>query len=174
MGENQKKKKNIHFRETFQICRSEVEQLQIYIDKKLVGFFFFFGIIIEWQLNSFHNYLIGERESHKVEESLNYYQIRFDGIINGKLKSQETLIKRWSFIFYFILFYFMENVNLQKEGKEKENKKVSRTDNMVADMTQQKCSNNKYYTSTFRYIYIYIKIFQGDNTLRSITCRDST
>ena len=38
------------------------------------------------------------------------------------------------FLFYFI--FFMENVNLQKEGKEKENKKVSRTDNMVADMTQ--------------------------------------
>ena len=38
------------------------------------------------------------------------------------------------FLFYFI--FFMENVNFQKEGKEKENKKVSRTDNMVADMTQ--------------------------------------
>ena len=38
------------------------------------------------------------------------------------------------FLFYFI--FFMENVNLRKEGKEKENKKVSRTDNMVADMTQ--------------------------------------
>ena len=38
--------------------------------------------------------------------------------------------------FYFLLFFFMENVNLQKEGKEIENKKVSRTDNMVADMTQ--------------------------------------
>ena len=37
------------------------------------------------------------------------------------------------FLFYFI--FFMENVNLQKEGKEIENKKVSRTDNMVADMT---------------------------------------
>ena len=60
------------------------------------------------------------------------------------------------FLFYFI--FFMENVNLQKEGKEIENKKVSRTDNMVADMIQQKCSNNKYYTSTFRYIYIYIYI----------------
>ena len=61
------------------------------------------------------------------------------------------------FLFYFI--FFMENVNLQKEGKEIENKKVSRTDNMVADMTQQKCRNNKYYTSTFRYIYIYIYKF---------------
>ena len=27
---------------------------------------------------------------------------------------------------------------------------------MVTDVTQQECSNNKYYTSTFRYIYIYI------------------
>ena len=36
MGEG---KKN-HFKGTFQICSSEVEQLQIYIDKILVGFFF--------------------------------------------------------------------------------------------------------------------------------------
>ena len=41
--------------------------------------------------------------------------------------------------FYFLFYFFLcdwENVNLQKEGKEIENKKVSRTDNMVADMTQ--------------------------------------
>ena len=79
-------KKKTHFRGTFQICRSEVEQLQIYIDKKSVGVFFFFGILIKWQLNSFHNCLIGE-ESHRGERSLNYYQIGFDGIINEKLKS---------------------------------------------------------------------------------------
>ena len=83
MGEG--KKKNLHFKGTFQISSNEVEKLQIYIDKKSVGFFF--EILIEWQFNSFHNCLIRERESHKVEESLNYYQIEFDGIINGKLKS---------------------------------------------------------------------------------------
>ena len=60
MGEG-KKKKNLHFRGTFQICRSEVKQLQIYIEEKSIVFFFF-EILIEWQLNSFHNYLIGERE----------------------------------------------------------------------------------------------------------------
>ena len=60
--------------------------MQIYINKKLVEFFFF-GILIEWQLKCFHNYLIEERESHRVEGSLNYYQIEFDGIINKKLKS---------------------------------------------------------------------------------------
>ena len=47
----------------------------------------FFGILIGWQLNSFHNCLIREKESHRVEGVLNYYQIEFDGIINGKLKS---------------------------------------------------------------------------------------
>ena len=60
--------KKIHFRGTFQICKSEVEQSQIYIDKKISIFFFFFGILIEWQLNSFYNCLIGESESHRVEE----------------------------------------------------------------------------------------------------------
>ena len=85
IGENRKKKN--HFRGTFQICRSEVEQLQLYKDKKLVVYFLFFGILIECQLNKFQNYLIGKRESHRVEGSLNYYQIGFDGIINKKLKS---------------------------------------------------------------------------------------
>ena len=45
------REKTLHFRGTFQICRSEVEQLQIYIDKKLVFFFFWGGILLEWQLN---------------------------------------------------------------------------------------------------------------------------
>ena len=40
----------VHFRETFQICRSEVEQLQIYIDKKLVGFFIFYFLFF-WNYN---------------------------------------------------------------------------------------------------------------------------
>ena len=31
--------------------------------------------------------------------------------------------------------------------------------NMVADVTQQKCSNNKYYALVFRYLYIYIYIY---------------
>ena len=34
-----KKKKKTHFRRTIQICRSEVEQLQIYINNKSVGCF---------------------------------------------------------------------------------------------------------------------------------------
>ena len=29
---------------------------------------------------------------------------------------------------------------------------------MAADVAQQKCSNNKFYASAFRYIYIYIYI----------------
>ena len=60
-----------HFREAFQICRSEVEQLQIFIDNKSLDHFFVVdGILIEWQLNSFHNCLIGEMESHRVKGSL--------------------------------------------------------------------------------------------------------
>ena len=57
-------------------------------------FLFFFIILIGWQLNGFHSCLIGEKESHRLERSLNYYQIGFDGIVNGKLKSQEMIIKR--------------------------------------------------------------------------------
>ena len=45
-------------------------------------------------MNGFHNCLIGEKESHRLERSLNYYQIGFDGIVNGKLKSWEMIIKR--------------------------------------------------------------------------------
>ena len=37
MGEGEKK--NLHFKGTFQISSNEVEKLQIYIDKKSVGFF---------------------------------------------------------------------------------------------------------------------------------------
>ena len=37
----EKRKKKPHFRGTFQICKSEVKQLQIYIDKKSISFFFF-------------------------------------------------------------------------------------------------------------------------------------
>ena len=46
--------------------------MQIYIDNKSLDFFFFLvdGILIEWQLNSFHNYMIGEMESHRVKGSL--------------------------------------------------------------------------------------------------------
>ena len=45
MGENRKKKnfkKKPHFRGTFQNCKSEVKQLQMYIDNNSLGFFFFF------------------------------------------------------------------------------------------------------------------------------------
>ena len=57
-------------------------------------FFFFFLILIGWQLNSFHSCLIEKKESHRLEESLNYYQIEFDEIVNGKLKSEEMLRER--------------------------------------------------------------------------------
>ena len=50
--------------------------------------------LIGWQLNGFHSCLIGEKKSHRLEGSLNYYQIEFDGMVNGKLKSQEMLIER--------------------------------------------------------------------------------
>ena len=50
--------------------------------------------LIGWQLNGFHSCLIGEKESHRFEGSLNYYQIEFDGMVNGNLKSYEMLIKR--------------------------------------------------------------------------------
>ena len=33
-------------------------------------------------MNGFHSCLIREKESHRVEGVLNYYQIEFDGIIN--------------------------------------------------------------------------------------------
>ena len=55
------------------------------------------------------------------------------------------LIKRW--IFCFLCDW--ENVNLQKEGKEKEKKKVSGADNMAADVAQQEHSNNKCCASVF-------------------------
>ena len=45
-------------------------------------------------MNGFHNCLIEKKESHRLEESLNYYQIEFDEIVNGKLKSEEMLRER--------------------------------------------------------------------------------
>ena len=45
-------------------------------------------------MNGFRSCLIGEKESHRLEGSLNYYQIEFDGMVNGNLKSYEMLIKR--------------------------------------------------------------------------------
>ena len=97
-----------------------------------------------------------ERESHRVEGSLNYYQIGLDRIINRKLKSWEMLTKRWEFFFFFGCDW--ENVNLQKEGKEKEKNKVSGINDVATDVAQQECSNNKCYALAFRYIYIYIHI----------------
>ena len=41
---------------------------------------------------------------------------------------------------------------MQKEGKEKEKKKVSGTDDVVVNVAQQERSNNKYYDLAFRYI----------------------
>ena len=38
----EKRKKKPHFRGTFQNCKSEVKQLQMYIDNNSLGFFFFF------------------------------------------------------------------------------------------------------------------------------------
>ena len=78
MGE--KKKKKTHFIYIFTLNKSVV--------------FFFFLILIGWQLNSFHSCLIEKKESHRLEESLNYYQIEFDEIVNGKLKSEEMLRER--------------------------------------------------------------------------------
>ena len=70
--------------------------LYIYIHTQQISsfFFFFFLILIGWQLNSFHSCLIEKKESHRLEESLNYYQIEFDEIVNGKLKSEEMLRER--------------------------------------------------------------------------------
>ena len=51
-----------------------------------------------------------------------------------------------------IFFFFLcdwENVNLQKEGKEKEKKKVSGVNNMATDVAQQERSNNKCCASVF-------------------------
>ena len=59
------------------------------------------------------------------------------------------LIKRW--IFCFLCDW--ENVNLQKEGKEKEKNKVSGIDDVATDVAQQECSYNKCYALAFRYIY---------------------
>ena len=39
-------------------------------------------MLIGLQLNGFHSCLIMEKESYRVEGTLNYYQIEFDGIIN--------------------------------------------------------------------------------------------
>ena len=64
----------------------------------------------------------------------------------------------------FFFFFFgcdWENVNLQKEGKEKEKHKVSGIDDVAANVAQQKRGNNKYYTSTFKYIYIYMQNKRG-------------
>ena len=154
MGENKKKKKKLftlgRLSKFAGVRQSNCKYKQT---KNQQIFFFFLRILIEWQLNSFHNCLIRERESHRVEESLNYYQIRFDGIINRKLKSQKTLIKRWS-----------ENVNLQKEGKEKEKKKVE------GPMTQPLLWLNKSVatinaTVQLLDIYIYIQIYMHLTTL---------
>ena len=76
--------------------KKKKNSLYIYIFtlNKSVVFFFFFLILIGWQLNSFHSCLIEKKESHRLEESLNYYQIEFDEIVNGKLKSEEMLRER--------------------------------------------------------------------------------
>ena len=55
--------------------------------------------------------------------------------------------------FFFFNKFFLcdwENVNLQKEGKEKEKTKVNGIDDEAANVVQQECSNNKCYISTFR------------------------
>ena len=49
-----------------------------------------------------------------------------------------------------------ENVNLQKEGKEKEKKKkVSGINDVAVNVTQQERSNNKYYALAFRYRWVW-------------------
>ena len=75
--------------------KKKKNSLYIYIHtQQISSFFFFFLILIGWQLNSFHSCLIEKKESHRLEESLNYYQIEFDEIVNGKLKSEEMLRER--------------------------------------------------------------------------------
>ena len=54
------------------------------------------------------------------------------------------------FYLFFIFLCDWENVNLQKEGKEKEKMKVDGIDDEAANVVQQECSNNKCYASTFR------------------------
>ena len=53
-------------------------------------------------------------------------------------------------------FFFLcdwENANLQKEGKEKEKKKVSGVNNMATDVAQQERSNNKCCASVFFFFF---------------------
>ena len=62
---------------------------------------------------------------------------------------------KFFFFFFFLLFFFFflcdgENVNLQKEGKEKEKMKVNGIDDKATNVIQQEYSNNKCYASTFR------------------------
>ena len=66
-----------------------------------------------------------------------------------------------------------ENVNLQREGKEKEKHKVSGIDDVAANVAQQKRGNNKYYTSTFKYIYIYIYIYIYAKQKRALSQQSS-
>ena len=44
---------------------------------------------------------------------------------------------------------------MQKEGKEKEKKKVSGVDNMAADVAQQEHSNNKCCASVFFFFFFF-------------------
>ena len=59
------------------------------------------------------------------------------------------LIKRWIFFFFFDVIGKM--LICKRKEKKKEKKKVSETDEKVNDVAQQGRSNNKYYTSAFRY-----------------------
>ena len=70
-------------------------------------------------------------------------------------KVRKRKLRNEAFFFFFWCdgLIIRKNVNLQKEGKEKEKKKkVSRIDDVAVDVVQQECNNNKYYISVFRYI----------------------
>ena len=49
---------------------------------------------------------------------------------------------------------YIHIVNIVKKLNLK--KKMKKTNDMADEVAKQECSNNKYYTSAFRYIYIYI------------------
>ena len=47
---------------------------------------------------------------------------------------------------------YIHIVNIVKKLNLK--KKMKKTNDMADEVAKQECSNNKYYTSTFKYIYI--------------------